>query len=504
MLQQDLSELLACRLLLVRPGAGEQAYVFRHALVREAAYDSMVRATRQRVHRCIATALRTQLPALGEQQPELLAQHLEAGGELAEASEQWYCAGDRAFRRAANAEAKAHLERALTVLAGLPETPDRTRREVEALTLLGTVYHYTSGHAHPRAREVFARARTLSERHDGEISLKIVTHLSGAYIVEGNRDAMDALAPRCERLATSSDPVACLTGLGPLAIDAFWRGHHRRAAELFDRAVPVYRTDGFRAFAEMYGWDGGVFVPLYAAWNGAVMGEAEARTDALLAAAAASFDPQAPALVRAFAMACSLARRDMAAARAYAEEAIAISTEQRFYGVLALALCGHGLTLVTAGEHADGLAEIQRAIAGLRAAGAKTPLGYYLTYLAGAYLLAGDVSEGLAATAEGLKRCQRELARVHEPELLRLEGRLLLLRGDEQSAASRLRDALDLARERDARAWELRAAVSLGQFLRDRGRLAEMDAVVRPTYERCSENDAFADRREASALLSRS
>jgi TOMM system kinase/cyclase fusion protein len=466
-LRQDLTELVESRLLFARRSTDEETYVFKHALVRDAAYDSMLRATRERVHRTIAETMRVRLPDVGEREPETLAHHLEQGGELALASTYWYRAGDRAFRRNGHAEAIAHLEHAVAVLAKVPATPSRVQQEIDALTLLGTVYHYTTGHSHPRGHEAFANARRLSEAHGVELSLKIVAQLSAAYIIAGKRDAVAALEPHCERLMASSEAVARLTGLSPLALAAFWRGDHERARALFDAGLPLYQTDVFREYAESYGWDGGIYLPLYAAWNSAIMGDPPERGDVALAAASTSFDPQAPALVHVFAMVAAHVRGDTASARRHAEEAIAISTEQHFWGLLAFALCGQGLARVHGGEHAEGMAQIRQTIDGLRAVGARTPLGYYLTYLAEAHLAVGEVDEGLAAVAEGLRRCETELARTHEAELLRLEGELLRLRGDVPGAEDRFRRAAALAEARRAHAWAARAAASLARLRPD-------------------------------------
>jgi hypothetical protein len=113
------------------------------------------------------------------------------------------------------------------------------------------------------------------------------------------------------------------------------------------------------------------------------------------------------------------------------------------------------------------MAQIRQTIDGLRAVGARTPLGYYLTYLAEAHLAVGEVDEGLAAVAEGLRRCETELARTHEAELLRLEGELLRLRGDVPGAEDRFRRAAALAEARTAHAWAARAAASLARLRPD-------------------------------------
>src|SRR6185295_13671145 len=206
---------------------------------------------------------------------------------------------------------------------------------------------------------------------------------------------------------------------------------------------------------------GGIYVPLYSAWNLAVMGRTDAAEEEVLREAARSADPQAPPLIDIFRMASAHVRRDVSTAREHAERAIAISGEQRFYLLLAVAFCGHGLSLVHDGRHAEGIGEIQQGLAIMRAGGSMSTVGYYLTYLAEAHLAADAIPDGLAAVAEGRELCARDLARVHEPELLRLEGELLRRAGDDAAAEDRFRRALALARAREARAWELRAAVSL-------------------------------------------
>ena len=460
-LRQDLMELVDARLLLARRGVGEEAYVFRHALMRDAAYESMVRATRQRVHRAIAEGVRGQIPPLADVQPEWLAHHLEEAGDLPAAAEHWFRGGDRAFRRAAYTEATHCFERSLAVLARLPETPERVAQEVETLTMLGTVHLYTTGHSHPRGREAFARAQSLCEAHSIDLSLKILSHLSGAYIIQGNREAMNVLRPRFERLLESPDPIAQLTAVSSLGLDAFWRGEHTRAHAIFERGFPLYESAAFRHFAEEYGWDGGIFVPLYAAWNAAVLGLPPSADAAFFAAAERSFDPQAPALVEIFAMTTSHVRGDVVAARAHAERAIEVSREQRFMGLLLLGMCGRGLAFAAGGRFDEGIGELQSAIGMLNAGGAKSPCAYYSTYLAEALLLAGRIEEGLRTVAASLARCDGSLARVHEPELLRLEGELHRRTGDRVAAHDTLQRALALARERGAGGWERRIRSSL-------------------------------------------
>ena len=499
-LRQDLLELVDARLLFTRPIGGEDGYVFRHALVRDAAYEEMVRATRQRVHARIAAGLREHVPVIVDRMPEQLAYHYEKAEHLEEAAHHWYRAGDRAFRRGAHPEATAHLERSFAVLERLPESTERARLEITTLIALGTVDLYVSGHADSRGRERLLRARELSDAHGVPLALNIISRLFGNYIIQGDRAAMDGLLPRCEELLRDADPVARMTAVLVLALDAFWRGRQRRAVDLFAEGLPMYHGDAYRTWAISQGWDAGIYLPLYAAWNLAVFGASEADAAPALEAASTSFDPQAAALVRVFAMLAAHLRRDVAGAREHAERAIAISLERNLFGLYAFALCGRGLATALDGAPAGGLAEITQGIDLLRMANAATPVGYFLTYAAEAHLALGAVDDGLAVTAEGLERCERELARVHEPELLRLEGELLRRRGDDAAAADRFRRAIALAAERAGRTWQLRAAVSLAHALADRGQRGAARAALQDALAHFPEGIASPDVRAATAL----
>jgi tetratricopeptide (TPR) repeat protein len=462
------------------------------------------------VHRHIAQAMRDRLPVLAEQQPELLALHLEEGGDLEGAVVQWRQAGDRSFRRAAYAEAARQLERALSVQRRLPPGTEqlqneRLRVEIETLIMLGTVLLSTRGHADPEVRDRFSRARALCEASGVEVSLKILVNLVAASIMEGSRAATETFLPRLERLAEESgDTVSRLSGLTPLALYAFWRGEHARAAELLARAHALYRTEDFRRYAEDYGWDGGIYANAYAVWNrwltGDVAGAEETYTQ-LLAAAESSFDPQALPIALLFGMACAHGRRDVGIASARAERLMAIAAEQRLYFYLTIGQCGHAFAQAKLGQRDEGIAALRSSLATLQLMGTRTIYGYYLTYLAEALLDAGDVDGGLAVVAEGLALCAQDLGRVHEPELLRLEGELLDARGDGAAAEERLRRAHDQARAGGALVWQLRSALGLARRLARRGKVSSVRDLLAPVCERFRVGETFPDLEAARAAL---
>ena len=162
-------ELVDARLLFTRRGGGEEAYVFRHALVRDAAYESMVRVTRQRLHRAVAQGLRTHFPEIRAERPERLAHHYEEAGDLPAAAEHWYLGGEHAFRRAAYAEALRDFERALAIAgaaaANAVHVGDSVEEDVEGARAVGIepVFLSRDGRPGPRGVRAIAGLRELEQ-----------------------------------------------------------------------------------------------------------------------------------------------------------------------------------------------------------------------------------------------------------------------------------------------------------------------------------------------------
>ena len=503
LLMRDVRELIDARLLHQRRSTAEGSYVFRHALVRDAAYESMLRPTLHRVHRRIAATIREHFPDIAEQQPEVVAQHLEGAGDTEVAVTYWQRAGDRALRRAAYSEARQHVERGLAAVTRLPESALRTHAEIELLTTLGTVLLSTQGYASPEVEATFARALTLCDEAKGHVSAKIFSGIIGVYITRGERESTERLLPYLEQLRSAPrDAVELVTAYNGLAIAAFWRGAHGDAQDYAERAMPVYRGDEFQRYLVEYGYDGGIFCYAYAAWNLWVLGrptEAEARCRELLDIAEGSRDPHARSLALAFAVLVSHARRDAAETVARAERLLAIAGEQKFYLWTGIALCAHGAGLTLGGAAASAIAEIRQGLQLSEMVGNRIGHAYYTTFLVEALLVTGELDEAQTLVTEGLALCQTSLARFHEPELHRLAGVLCAARGDAAGAESQHRRALGMARERGALGWALRAATSLGAVLHARGADAEARAVVSEALAPFAASDE-ADIRDARAL----
>ena len=505
LLLRDVHELIDARLLQQRRSVAAGSYVFRHALVRDAAYESMMRPTRQRAHRRIAQVIREQFPDVAEQQPEVVAQHLEGGGDSEVAVTYWQRAGDRALRRAAYAEGRQHLEHGLAAAARLPASPLRTRAEVELLTTLGTVLLSTQGFASSEVEATFARALTLCTEAEGRVPPKIFSGIIGVSITRGEREKTERLLPYLEQLTHAPrdmiDLVTAYTGLG---ITSFWAGRHVDAQHYLERARPAYRSDEFQRYVAEYGYDGGMFSYAYSAWNLWILGrfaEAERMCAEVMTIAEGSKDPHARSLALAFAMLVAHGRRDAAETLARAERLMAIAGEQKLYFWLAIAYCGHGAALALGGMPAEGIPEIRQGLDIAKMAGNRVGYSYYSTFLIESLIATGELDEAEQLITEGLAACEHTLGRCHEPELLRLEAALRETRGDAMGAESLLRSALAMARDRGAVSWALRAGTSLARTLRARGAAAEARDVLSAALAPFPDAVDEADVRDARALL---
>ena len=504
-LREDLNELVTDGLIYQRRSVRSESYVFKHALVREAAYESMVRSRRQRVHLRIANTLRQRFPDIEQNRPEALALHFEKGGQLISAAELWHRAGDRALRHAAYVEAVHQLERGLGLVRSVAPSPERTRLETDLLTTLGTALLMTKGYAAEEVERIFAQAWDLCQQLGEDIPLKVLYGIWGVQIARGDGAAVDKLVPGFQRLAAHrDDPVSALMAHSALGVNAFWRGNFAEAETHLARGRQLYGAEACGRFAVDLGYDAGLYSHAYgmfALWQLGHPDQAEALRRQLLAIAERSGNPYSIALALGFGSSLAYDRGDTEDALAMSDRLNALATEQHFYLWLADAACSRGGALLQRGDAQEAISSIQQGLGLYQAIGALPSYGYYLGYLAAAHLRCGQASDGLTVVDEGLCLCRTLLARFHEAELLRLKGDLLALQGDCGMADAWLRRALEVARRQQALSYELRVATSLSRLQLAQGKKSEGRSLLREVYDRFTEGFDTRDLLDAATLL---
>lgn len=503
-LREDLHELTTAGLIYHRRSARPESYVFKHTLVCDIAYESMVRSRRRRVHQRIANTLQQRFPDIEQDRPEIVALHFERGREAVSAAEYWHRAGDRARKRAAYVEAINQLQRGLALLQSAPESPERMRQEIALLTTLGTALFSTQGYAAEGVEPTFAQAWRLCEQLGEEIPLKVLWGIWSARIACGDRDGADQLLPRFQRLVHAEDPVSAVIAHTGLGTHGFWRGNLLEAREHLEQGRGLYRTEALARFTEEYGYDPGLYSHAFGMttlWQLGFADQAEEWRQEMLAVAERSGSPYSLALAIGFGLTLSHDRGEAQLALDMSERLIAISTEQRLYFWLAPASCGRGGALLLRGETEEAIAQLMQGLTLYKGIGVLTSYSYYLTYLAAAFLAAERADEGLAIVDESLQLCETHLACFHESELLRLRGDLLLLKNDAAAAEAHLRRAIESAQRRQEKSYELRAAMSLSRLLQARGDTTEAAGLLSATYDWFTEGFDTRDLRAAQGLI---
>jgi tetratricopeptide (TPR) repeat protein len=503
-LRADVNELVQSGLVYHRRTVRPESYVFKHGLVCDAAYETMVKSRRQRVHQRVANTLRQRFPDIEQHRPEILALHFEKGGEILSAARYWHRAGDLALQRAAHVEALHQLQRGLRLVETTPPFPERIPLEIDLLTTLGTALFMTKGYAAEEVERTYAQAWGLCEQLGEDIPLKVLYGIWGVRLTRSDRAGVEELTPRLQQLARKDDRLYAIMAEAALGPKAFWEGNFLEAHQHLTRGIELYGTDAFERFTREIGYDPGLYSHAYemlVLWHLGHADRAEALRQQLLAIAERSRNPYSVSLALGFGVDLSCSRGDTESVLEMSQRLLALATEQHLYLWLAPAMCNRGAALAQRGDTGEAITTIQQGLDIYRRIGVLVSYSYYLSHLGAAYLAAGRVTEASATVDEGLSLCHSLLARCHEPELWRLKGELLALQKDAEGAEGSLCRALEVARRQHATALELRAATSLSRLLRGQGKPEAARTLLTGVYGQFTEGFDTRDLRLAKALL---
>jgi class 3 adenylate cyclase/predicted ATPase len=506
-----LKKLAEAGLLLEQGLPPEANYRFRHALIQDTAYQSLLRSQRQSFHLRITEVMEERFRETIEAQPQLLAFHLTEAGLGQQAIPHWRKAGQRAAERSANAEAISHLATGLELLNSQPETPDRIQQELALQLALGTPLIAIKGFGSLEVGKVYARARELCQ-HAGEAPqlFPVLWGLWVFYTARAEHAVARELAEQCLRLAEAAgDP------------DLLVEAHHARGvtmtalAELapgledLDYVIVHHEPSQHPAF--LYGQDPKVVCLSQAAWTLWVYGhpdQAVNRNDEAIALAQQLSHPYSLAAALSFGAIVHQLRRDVPQTEQLAQSAIKLSTEQEFpYWIF----WGQVLSAWAASQREHSGTEIGHmrvAIAAFRATGAEVMVPYFLGLLAEAHGNAGQIQDGMNVLAEAQAVVDRGRESWWESELYRLKGELLLMQSTDKGVSEHYKvveecfyQALNLASRRRARSLKLRAAMSLSRLWREHDKKADVNRMLADIYSSFTEGFDTLDLREARSML---
>jgi class 3 adenylate cyclase len=501
-LQATLARLTEAGLLFCRGVAPLSSYLFKHALVQDAAYGTLLRARRQELHARVGAVLEEHFADLVERQPELLAHHLTAAGDTERAVDQWLKAGRHAAERSAHLEAIRHFDRGLAALAALPEGLSRDGREIELQLARGVSLFTTEGNISQAAAEGYARARKLAEQHGDARQLFTAVwglwHSAAGVDVLAGRELSNQLL---QLTADKADDGLLLQAHHSAWTTCFRSGEPAAEREHSEAGRRLYDPERHRSHRSLYGGhDPGVCAAYHSAQAHWLLGypkKALAIGSEVLALAERIAHPYSLELALLYDAMLHLDRGDPQLALERLGAAEALAAEQRLGFVMEPRFL-RGAALSAQGAFEDAIACLREGLAG-RLGALSRPYG--LSRLAEALVRQGDHAAALAAAREGLETQDRTGQHRWEAELHRLEGMALRGLNRLEEGQYALEEALLVARRQQAKAYELRAATSLARLWGEQGRRAEARELLAPVYGWFTEGFDTADLKEAAVLL---
>jgi class 3 adenylate cyclase/predicted ATPase len=507
-LQRELGRLVDAEIVYQRGLPPQATYVFKHALIQDAAYASLLKSTRQHYHQRIAQVLEEQFPETVAGQPELLAHHYTEASLTEKAVPYWHHAGQKAIERSAHVEAIAHLRQGLALLQTLPETPQRLQREVDMLITLGASLIAVKGFAAREVGETYTYARQLCEHlEDPYQRFPVLRGLWHYAIVRAELRTAHALGEQLLSLAQHTQDTAMLVAAhAALGRTLFFLGMYASAHTHLTQGIALYDRQQHRASAFLYGEDAGVVCHSFTAWALWRLGypaQGLVQTDKAVTLAQQSAHPFSLSFVLSNAAQFHQLRREVRAVQEHSDATITLATDQGFPFWLAIGSTLRGWALAQQGQVQEGIEQLTQGLSAFRATGAESTRSHYLALLAEAHSVSEQPEAGLTALAEALTVVDKTGARFHEPELYRLKGELLLQQNSANQAEAEtcFHQAIRIAQSQQAKSWELRASTSLARLWQQQGKRQEAHDLLAPVYSWFTEGFDTADLKDAKALL---
>jgi predicted ATPase len=495
--------------------APHATYLFKHALVQDAAYGTLLREPRRALHVRIAEALENQFAEIADSQPELLARHCTEAGLIDKAVSLWGKAGQRSLDRSALAEAAEQLTRALDQIGTLPSTPALRGKQIELQVALITPLIHLKGYAAPETKAAAERGRLLIEQAEAlgeppEDALLLFSALYGFWIasyVAFDGSAMRNLPAEFLTLAEKQGAmVPLMVGHRLMGISLLCTGEIAQGRAHFDRAIALYDPLEHRPLATRFGVDIGVSVLSYRSMALWVLGYPEA---ALADAANALKD--AREINHVATLMYTLHNASLAhiwcgnyeTANAQLDEVVSLADQKGASYWRANGILVRGWLFALTGKALNALQMLTSGIKAYRSTGSTNWVPLHLSYLARAHAELDQFDDAWRCAGEAITIAEATNERWCEAEVHRTAGEIALMlpHPDVTKTEAYFEHALAVARQQQAKSWELRAAMSMARLWRDQGKQQRAHDLLAPVYSWFTEGFDTLDLKEAKSLL---
>jgi tetratricopeptide (TPR) repeat protein len=506
-LDDALAELVGAELIYRRGTPPDAEYTFKHALVQDAAYSTLLRSRRQKLHARIAATLEGRFPEIVMAQPALLAHHCAEGGQPEKAVEYWLSAGQQAWGRSAAVEAVALLRRGLALVPALPDTDWRREREFDLQIAHGQALIASRSWGTPEVGPAYDRARQLAVALNRPRALlfplwgQFIYHWARADLQRARRIADEIVALG----EVSGDVPTRVMGCDASATACYHLGDFTAGRAYAEKGLALYDRAQRQAYAELMPNDALVELQVRSSHKLVCLGhfdQARSRVDAALAEARRLDHPPTLcfALVGTVVTGWSV-RLEPKSLLEYTDEVLTLSVEHELGFFRATALCWRGWCLAALGQADEGMPILTTGMAGVAEVGFTIYRPAMLTNLAEACRMGGQLPAALGHLAEAERLAEATGDRWFHSETLRLRGDVLLAMGDRAAAVASYGEALALAQQQHAKLWELRTTTSLARLWRDQGKRIEAIGLLAPVFGWFTEGFGTPALQEAKALL---
>lgn len=509
--ERDLNRLLESD-LVSRAGVPPKAtYSFRHVLVQDTAYQSLLKRTRALYHERIAGVLFERFPEVAENQPELLAQHYSLAGAAKQAVAYWEKAGIQAMERSANEEATGHFTAALDLLLRLPDEATRSSLEVGLRVKLGLSITASRGYAVPEVEHAYRRARELCDILGNTAELySVLRGLCTFYIVRDDLISAKELAEECLRLGQETQRADYLIeGYNALGYTVTYMGDLENGTMLLEETVQEYRIRDGTQLSYPTSQDPAVASLCLLALNRWMLGDplgADRCNEEAIKLAEELKRPFDLAYAHCFAAMYHNLRREFSSAALHAGITIEISQRHGFIAWLSWGTMQLAIAKGRLGDVEEAILQLTSTLAAWQASGAEIATSYFLGGLAEVYREAGRVEDALENVEKAINHAERHGEHWYGSAIYRIRGELLALSGNRSinAAESDFSRAVEIARGQGAKLLELQGALRLHALCLEKGYPEPSRTALRLIFESFppSVRD-IPDLQEASLMLSR-
>lgn len=505
-LKGELTSLVNAELVHQRGFFPRARFTFKHALIQDTAYESLLRSTRQHWHGKIAESMESEFPQLAESEPALLAHHCTEAGQTVKAIGYWEKAGLQAQERSAHSEAISHFEQGRKLVELLEVSEERDGLEFRLQIPYGVALLTTQGYAAPGVGPVFERARELGNKLAGPGEQFFIHWGIWAWqVVREELQLCDHMAVEAQTLVEPlGDPGLQAEALFIPALTSFYLGDFEKSRQCCAQGFALYDEATAKAYARHTGQNVGVTMQCYWAlslWHLGYPDQAMHRIQQALDLGRSLKHPFSLAYVLCHSGWLFHHFRDSVKVSNFAVEGVALGKDQGFPFWLAEGMLHQGFSLLLDREVTDCMDALKGGLDVFRRTGANLSLCHFLSMFSEAHLLAGNTDEAMRSIDEALEASARNGNTFFLAEIYRLRGEILLARHQPDEAESCFNHSLRIARDQRAKSWELRTTMSLSRLWKSRNRSNEAHSMLSQIYDWFSEGFETADLVDAKQLL---